>query len=272
MKAIKKLNNKVAYCVDASGKDVIALGKGLGFGSFPRELSLVEIERTFYNIDPRVAEAISNIDDEIFRVSVEIIDYANSLIDSPLSPTITFTMADHINFTIQRYNDGNKIRLPIAYDIQYLFENEYKVGLYALKLINQRLHIYLPKEEASYIALHIVNSKMRDTTDFNDDELIEKITSIIEQQLVVNLNKDDFSYSRFVTHMHYLLKRVRDKELMVEKNSEMYKSLSDQYPEVNKCVESITDYLQKKTSVLLTSEEKMYLLLHINRLYDRENS
>ena len=74
MKAIKKLNNNVAYCVDASGKDVIALGKGLGFGSFPRELSLVEIERTFYNIDPRVAEAISNIDDEIFRVSVEIID------------------------------------------------------------------------------------------------------------------------------------------------------------------------------------------------------
>lgn len=46
-RAIKKLNNNVAYCVDASGKDVIALGRGLGFGSFPRELSLNEIERTF---------------------------------------------------------------------------------------------------------------------------------------------------------------------------------------------------------------------------------
>ena len=83
MRAIKKLNNNVAYCIDASGKDVIALGKGLGFGSFPRELSLNEIERTFYNIDNRVAEAISNIDDDIFRISVDVIDYANSLIVEP---------------------------------------------------------------------------------------------------------------------------------------------------------------------------------------------
>ncbi len=272
MKAIKKLNNNVAYCIDASGKDVIALGKGLGFGSFPRDLSLNEIERTFYNIDNRVAEAISNIDDDIFRISIDVIDYANSLIEEPLSPTIVFTMADHINFTIQRYRDGNKIRLPIAYDIQYLFENEYKVGIYALKVIKDKLKIYLPEDEASYIALHIVNSKTQSSSGEQDEEVILHIVEMIEKEFEISIDQQDFSYSRFVSHMHYLLKRLRDKEQMEEKNVEMYESLAKQYPDVNKCVEEITLYLNQKNKVNLTSEEKMYLLLHINRLYDREQN
>ncbi len=272
MKAIKKLNNNVAYCIDASGKDVIALGKGLGFGSFPRDLSLNEIERTFYNIDNRVAEAISNIDDDIFRISIDVIDYANSLIEEPLSPTIVFTMADHINFTIQRYRDGNKIRLPIAYDIQYLFENEYKVGIYALKVIKDKLKIYLPEDEASYIALHIVNSKTQSSSSEQDEEVILHIVEMIEKEFEISIDQQDFSYSRFVSHMHYLLKRLRDKEQMEEKNVEMYESLAKQYSDVNKCVEEITLYLNQKNKVNLTSEEKMYLLLHINRLYDREQN
>lgn len=272
MRAIKKLNNNVAYCIDASGKDVIALGKGLGFGSFPRELSLNEIERTFYNIDNRVAEAISNIDDDIFRISVDVIDYANSLIVEPLSPTIVFTMADHINFTIQRYRDGNKIRLPIAYDIQYLFENEYKVGIYALKVIKDKLKIYLPEDEASYIALHIVNSKTQSSSSELDEDMINHIVEMIEKEFTISIDQQDFSYSRFVSHMHYLLKRIRNKEQMEEKNIEMYEALAKQYPDVNKCVENITLYLNDKNKVNLSSEEKMYLLLHINRLYDREEN
>ncbi len=272
MKAVKKINNNVAYCIDAGGKDVIALGKGVGFGSFPRELALTEIERTFYNIDNRVAEAITNIDDDIFRISLEIIDYANSLIDEPLSPTIVFTMADHINFTIQRYRDGNKIRLPIAYDIQYLFENEYKVGLFALKIIKDKLKIYLPNDEASYIALHIVNAKTQNSSNDQDEEMINDIVKIIEKEFSISINRQNFSYSRFVSHMHYLLKRIRNKEPMEEKNSEMYEALAKQYSDLNHCVEEITVYLNCKNKVNLTRDEKMYLLLHINRLYDREQN
>ena len=68
MKAIKKINNNVAYCVDGNGRELIALGKGIGFGSFPRDLSLTEIERTFYNIDSRVSSAIADIDELIKEI------------------------------------------------------------------------------------------------------------------------------------------------------------------------------------------------------------
>ena len=72
--------------------------------------------------------------------------------------------------------------------------------------------------------------------------------------------------------MHYLLKRIRESDQMEEKNSEMYISLSKQYPEMNNCVENISSYVNQKLNVALSSEEKMYILLHLNRLYDREKN
>lgn len=54
MLAIKKLNNNAVLCRDGQGRDVIAMGRGVGFGGeFPRELPLSKIEHTFYDIDPK---------------------------------------------------------------------------------------------------------------------------------------------------------------------------------------------------------------------------
>ena len=52
MLAIRKLNNNAVICRDSRGREVVALGKGVGFGAdFPRELSMADIERTFYSVD-----------------------------------------------------------------------------------------------------------------------------------------------------------------------------------------------------------------------------
>jgi hypothetical protein len=40
----------------AYGQEMIAMGKGLGFGTLPREISLGEIERSFYDVTPRYVE------------------------------------------------------------------------------------------------------------------------------------------------------------------------------------------------------------------------
>ena len=36
MQALRRINNNVALCRDGSGRELIAMGKGVGFGSFPR--------------------------------------------------------------------------------------------------------------------------------------------------------------------------------------------------------------------------------------------
>ena len=50
MRAIKKINNNVVTCIDDDGNELIAMGRGLGFGELPRGLKLSEISRTFYDV------------------------------------------------------------------------------------------------------------------------------------------------------------------------------------------------------------------------------
>ena len=75
------------------------------------------------------------------------------------------------------------IKLPITNDIEFFFEKEMKIGKYGLKLIKKQLHVYLPKEEAAYIALHIINAEenFKSKEEINDDEIIEKITELIKK-------------------------------------------------------------------------------------------
>lgn len=47
MRALRKINNNAVICLDSTGQEMIAMGKGLGFGPMPREISLAEVERTF---------------------------------------------------------------------------------------------------------------------------------------------------------------------------------------------------------------------------------
>jgi len=52
MKIIKKINTSAALALDASGHEVVVLGKGIGFPPTPYELTdLSKVERTFYDVD-----------------------------------------------------------------------------------------------------------------------------------------------------------------------------------------------------------------------------
>jgi beta-glucoside operon transcriptional antiterminator len=62
MRAIKKINNNVVICVDGSGKELIAFGKGVGFPSMPYEIKdLSLISMTFYRVDNRFYNLIGEI-------------------------------------------------------------------------------------------------------------------------------------------------------------------------------------------------------------------
>lgn len=61
MQAIKKINNNVALCIDGAGRQVIAMGKGIGFHTMPCEIPLENIDRTFYDIDESYAELFRQI-------------------------------------------------------------------------------------------------------------------------------------------------------------------------------------------------------------------
>lgn len=273
MKILKSINNNVALCIDSAGNQLIVFGKGVGFHKTSDEVELAKIERTYYDVDVSYIAMINEIPEDIIKISDKIVLYARTLLENNISSNLVFTLADHINFCIQRYKKNLIINLPITSDIEQLFEEEIKIGKYGVDLIRKKYNILLPKEEVASIAIHIINAeeKEKNSVSVESDELINEITIIIEDSFKTRINRDDFNYSRFVSHMHYLLKRLKEKRLIDTKNKKIYETLIESYKETYECTEKISEYLSGKMKIDLNDEEKLYLMLHVNRLCIRED-
>ena len=100
--------------------------------------------------------------------------------------------------------------------------------------------------------------------------LIEDVTGIIETKFKITIDKEGFNYSRFVSHMQYLLKRQKDDQMIVSDNASLYETIKTEYPDIYLCATDINQYLSDNYGWNLTDEEEMYLMLHLNRLCSRE--
>lgn len=275
MKVIKNINNNCALCVDNDGNKLIAFGKGIGFKKPPYEIDLSLIRKTYYEIDESYVNLIKEIPKEMLMVAEKIVDFAEDIIDNQFSQNIVFTLADHINFAIIKFREQLNITMPIIHDVKHLYEDEYEVGIYALNLIKKELKIDLPEEEAAYIAMHFVNAEAtldKTTTITNyEDEIINSITEVIENTFNICINREEFNYSRFVTHMYYLFKRSRRNGLNYTKDKDLYVFLKKTYPEITNCAEKVSKFLKIRFDIKLPETEKIYLILHIHRLCARED-
>lgn len=275
MKVIKNINNNVCVCIDDDGNELIAFGKGLGFKQPPYEIKdLNMINRTFYDVDQRYFDLLKLIPDDVFELSAKVVDYARNKIETTLSPNIVFTLADHIQFAIQRYKEGMTINLPTYQDLKYFHPVEVKVGEFALKLINQQEGISLEKDEMYSIAMHFVNAEsVQPITkqQYSSEKIIADVVNIIESDFNIEIRHDNFNYSRFASHMEYLLERGDKGETVMSQNLTMFKSMKKEFPKTFECAEKIQQYIYKQLGWELSDEEKLYLVLHINRLCSRED-
>lgn len=276
MRALKKINNNAVICKDSAGRELIATGKGLGFGTLPRELALEEIERTFYDVDSRYGEVLRDLPPDVVDLTGQLVDIARNELPYTLSPNLVFTLSDHIAFAIERARKNINIKMPLAYDVEQNYPAEYKLGCYALQRIRRDLHIGLPPSEATGIALSLLNAKVapdsrqEQTNTARDEEMLEDVTTLVENHFHILIERDTFNYSRYVTHMQYLFGRVHNGAALNSDNLQMYASLQSEFPEIAACAEEISAHIQAKWASELTDEEKIYLILHINRICVKE--
>lgn len=273
MRVIKSINNNIAICLDSQGKEVVAFGKGVGFRKPPYEIDLRQIEKTYYNIDAELIHMLHDIPPEIFEISADIVNKISMTLSNPVDANIVVTLADHIAFCVQRYRKNMTLKMPIIYDIQHMYEAEMGIGMYGLKLIEKRMKIRLPREEAAYMAIHIVNAEAqyKNKRTLNDEEMIEHVTEMIETDFQIKIDRNNFNYSRFVSHMHYLFKRGKENHLIHTENEKVFQDICREFPMTYGCSKKVCQYVEKKLKVKLTDEEIMYLMLHINRLCTRED-
>lgn len=269
MKVVKNINNNVALCLDSKGREIVAFGKGIGFGKPPYDFPLAKIYKTFYNVDPSYLSALSDIPESVIDVASQIIDRASEITKNQYSSNVIITLADHIHFAIERNTKKIHLKLPLLYEIQYLYPSETQIGKEALRIIQTQLHVKLPKEESASIALHLIDNGKSDVpSNKTESTKIEKVTQFIEESLHVHIDKSGFNYSRFVLHLYYLFERLNNNEHIFGESNEMLQTIQKQYPETFRCAQEIRELLD----INFSDEELLYLAIHINRLCSREEN
>ena len=274
--AIKKINNNVVVCQDSSGRELIALGKGIGYDAVPRDVPLSKIERTFYAVDEAYYPLAQVLPENILIFSDRIVDIAKTRLPYELSPNLVITLADHITFAIERTKKKIFISMPLSWDVMQLYPAEYRIGEYAISRIEREFHVQLAEKEAAGIALCIINGKKEDAARANtpaqteDNEMLEQITEIVEDCFGTLIDRKSFNFARYASHLQYLFQRIHTGETIQSENLELYRSIGVEFPDIAKCVDTIAVHIKKQWKSDISEEEKLYLILHINRICSKE--
>lgn len=269
----KVINNNIISAYEKSGAEVIVMGRGIGFKKKQGEVVPADQISKIFRIKSRTLteqfkELLANMPLERVRISDEIISHAKDHLKLKLNQSIYVTLTDHINFAIERVSQGIEPQNALLWEIKRFYPQEFQLGIYALELIQDRLGILLPEDEAGFIALHFVNAEygtdIRDAVKFPDQ--MQAIVDIVEHDLGILLDESSLHYERFMTHIKFLIQRIYRKELLSSEDRELSLMMQRKYPREYQCSVKVAEYIMQATGSRLSEEEIMYLSVHIRRV------
>lgn len=269
----KVINNNIISAYEKSGAEVIVMGRGIGFKKKQGEVVPADQISKNFRIKSRTLteqfkELLANMPLERVRISDEIISHAKDHLKLKLNQSIYVTLTDHINFAIERVSQGIEPQNALLWEIKRFYPQEFQLGIYALELIQDRLGILLPEDEAGFIALHFVNAEygtdIRDAVKFPDQ--MQAIVDIVERDLGILLDESSLHYERFMTHIKFLIQRIYRKELLSSEDRELSLLMQRKYPREYQCSVKVAEYIMQATGSRLSEEEIMYLSVHIRRV------
>lgn len=269
----KVINNNIISAYEKSGAEVIVMGRGIGFKKKQGEVVPADQISKIFRIKSRTLteqfkELLANMPLERVRISDEIISHAKDHLKLKLNQSIYVTLTDHINFAIERVSQGIEPQNALLWEIKRFYPQEFQLGIYALELIQDRLGILLPEDEAGFIALHFVNAEygtdIRDAVKFPDQ--MQAIVDIVEHDLGILLDESSLHYERFMTHIKFLIQRIYRKELLSSEDRELSLMMRRKYPREYQCSVKVAEYIMQATGSRLSEEEIMYLSVHIRRV------
>jgi beta-glucoside operon transcriptional antiterminator len=157
---------------------------------------------------------------------------------------------------------------PLLWDVQRLYRQEYLIGEYAVALIDKRLGVRLPEDEAASIALHIVNAEyntvMSET--MNITKILPNILGVVREEFGILLEEQSLHYERLVTHIKFLIQRIIKREQHDNIDQEFCDMVKNLYPKEYQCSEKIAEGLNGYFQDSIVVEELAMLAIHIRRV------
>lgn len=281
MRVVKVLNTSVVLALDDRNTEVVLMGKGIGFHqSIGSVLDENVIEKVFVLKDRALSRNIirlaSEQDATVFEIAKDAIDYARETYGMELMDHIYLALTDHLAFAIQRAREDMLIPSLYSVEVRRYNPEEFAVALYAVKLIRQRLGVELPDGELSSIAFHFINAQRSHPKNLNNlkiEDLVKNVLGIVKYTFGISYREETISYSRFLTHLQAFAQRlILNQQLPEEEENFLYDEITKNYPEEHNCVRRIVQFVKKQYDAQLTSQEILYLIIHVHRVLDENPS
>ncbi|WP_214828712.1 BglG family transcription antiterminator LicT [Exiguobacterium algae] len=281
---ISKVFNNNVVAIDANGQEQVVMGRGIAFQKRPGDLvDQTRVEKIFTLESKESYERFVHFLNEMPTVEMEtvkqIVKLAEKRLNQSIHDSLYVTLADHLHFALSRYHDGILIRNPLVWEVKRFYAPEFAVGKEAVELINERHHVKLDEDEAVAIALHLVNATMSGVKGENLHLVTEMtratqaILTIITYHFQIELDEESYAYSRFLTHLKYFVQRLASGEVMKSAGDEtLFMMVKQRYPEAFECVEKIAGLIANKYHYQVTTDERLYMMIHIENLMKERRS
>lgn len=274
---IKQILNNNAVLVSKGSNECVVLANGIGFKKkIGQRIDESEVNKVFvlqtHEMVEHFSYQLSKSEPSHLLMIEKIVAYAKHQFGIEVSDYIYLTLLDHLTYTLKRIKEGIEFNSPLQWEVKRFYKNEVEVGLYALNVIKEMTGVELPQEEAISIALHFINVQSNKKDMFETTRIakfIDDVIKIVKYELKMQFDEESFSFSRFVTHLHYFAQRIIAHDFVGNGENALYLQVKNLYPLAYKCVQKIKLYVYNTYHILISENEEVYLIIHIQKVSER---
>lgn len=266
---IKVLNNNgLLVYHNETGRELIFLGSGVGFGKKPtQQVEAIPKAKVYSLVTRRKAQSvlkmINGIRPEFIEVAGRIIEEAEHVFRE-VNHDILLPLADHIALAAKRTEENRQIPNPFTPDIRVLFAEEYGVALRGREIIKEMTGYEITDDEVGFIALHIhaglSDEQVSDT--LNTTRIINEGISMIERAFGQKLPVDSLAYTRLMSHLYYMMARTKKGE---STNVDFNDFIFANYPKTGETAAEVCRFMEQSLKKPVAKEEIGFLAIHIQR-------
>lgn len=265
-------NNVILVKESLTNAEIILLGKGIGFGKKPGDHLDIQdnrIEKKFRLEDQnhirQYRHLLNQVDESIIGLSEEIIALVAKELSPQLNEHVHVALPDHIQFAIQRLQNGLEIVNPFLFEIQTLYPKEFALAEKASRMIEERFHVSIPESETGFLTLHIHSAAsaypVSKTVKFTN--LIKELVEQVEQKAGIRIEKGSMDYLRLITHLRFAVERIRQGKVVLNPLMDRIREIcGDSY----QLAQSLSELISERLEVEVPEDEVGYIAMHLYRL------
>ncbi|WP_302132782.1 PRD domain-containing protein [Thomasclavelia spiroformis] len=278
LKILKVFNNNSVAAISDDLGDIILTGSGIGFQKKAGDLvDQTKIEKTYLFKDDqkkRFEQSIAEVPAVYYEIAHKIVSKAVKDLKVDFSGEIFIAISDHLSFAVKRKKENIYLPNIILNETKIIYKEEYKVGLWALNYIENKIGIRLDEDEAGYLALHLVNFSLSNNANnaMKIVTLTKEVLNLIKKTMKVELEEDSIGYTRISTHLKFLAERIfrDDASSVVDTTSDIREMLKED-ARLALCINRIVKLIKERYNYDLSPDEQTYLCIYIKKNTNTNN-